>query len=53
VLCNGIALILGIIGLITCKDPVAKHNALTVTLIGGIITVVAVILRIFIAMTHA
>jgi hypothetical protein len=39
VCCNGIALILGIIGLITCKDPVAKNNALIVTIIGGIIAV--------------
>jgi hypothetical protein len=34
VCCNGIAFILGIIGLITCTDPVAKRNALIVTIIG-------------------
>lgn len=38
VCCNGIALILGIIGLVTCKDPRAKQNALIVTIIGGILT---------------
>ena len=41
--CNGIALILGIVGLITCKDEVAKRNALIVTIIGGIITAVGVV----------
>jgi uncharacterized membrane protein len=43
VCCNGIAVILGIVGLITCKDPQAKNNALIVTIIGGIITALAVI----------
>lgn len=38
--CNGIALILGIIGLVTAKDPKAKSNATIVTIIGGIMTVV-------------
>jgi hypothetical protein len=37
--CNGIALILGIIGLVTAKDPKAKSNAMIVTIIGGIVTV--------------
>jgi hypothetical protein len=41
--CNGIALILGIVGLVTCKDPKAKSNAMTVTIIGGIVTALAVI----------
>jgi len=40
--CNGIALILGIVGLITCKDELAKRNAMIVTIIGGIITVLGV-----------
>jgi hypothetical protein len=44
--CNGIALILGIVGLITCTDEVAKRNALTVTIIGGIITVVGVAIHV-------
>jgi len=35
-LCNPIALILGIIGLITCTDPKAKQNALITTIIGAI-----------------
>jgi len=34
--CNGLAFILGIIGLVTCKDPRAKQNALIVTIIGAI-----------------
>jgi hypothetical protein len=34
--CNGIALILGIIGLITCTDPLAKRNALIVTILGAL-----------------
>jgi hypothetical protein len=52
VLCNGIALVLGIVGLITCKDPKAKHNAQTATYVGGIITVVGVLVRLYIAMTQ-
>ena len=32
--CNGIAFILGIIGLIVCTDPIAKRNALIVTILG-------------------
>jgi hypothetical protein len=41
-LCNGIALILGIIGLATCTDPRAKQNALITTIIGGIVTFLGV-----------
>jgi hypothetical protein len=41
--CNGIALILGVVGLITCKDPKAKQNAMIVTIIGGIITALGLI----------
>ena len=41
--CNGIALILGIVGLVTCTDAKAKSNALTVTIIAGIVTALAVI----------
>jgi hypothetical protein len=44
--CNGIALILGIVGLITCTDPKAKQNALIVTIIGAIVTVLGVITQI-------
>lgn len=36
--CNGIALILGLICYLTAKDPKAKSNALVVSIIGGIIT---------------
>jgi multisubunit Na+/H+ antiporter MnhG subunit len=38
VCCEPVGLILGIIGLVTCKDPVAKNNALIVTIIGAILT---------------
>ena len=44
--CNGIALILSIVGLIACKDPRAKQNALITTIIGGIITVGGIIAQI-------
>ena len=44
--CNGIALILGIIALATAKDPTAKSNALTVTIIGGVVTFLGVIYQI-------
>jgi hypothetical protein len=40
--CNGIALILGIVGLLTCKDPRAKQNAMITTIIGGIVTALGV-----------
>jgi hypothetical protein len=42
VCCNGIALILGIVGLAACKDPRARHNALVVTIVSGIITFLGV-----------
>jgi hypothetical protein len=44
--CNGIALILGIVGLITCKDPRAKQNALIVTIIGAVISVLGVAVQV-------
>jgi hypothetical protein len=34
--CSPIAFVLGIIGLITCTDPLAKRNALIVTILGAI-----------------
>jgi hypothetical protein len=34
--CSPIAFILGIVGLITCTDPVAKRNALVVTILGAL-----------------
>jgi hypothetical protein len=52
VCCNGIALILGIIGLLTCKDPDAKNRALIVTIIGGIITALAVFANVAANMGH-
>jgi len=48
-LCNGIALILGIIGLIVCKDPTARQNALITTIIAGLITAVAVVAQVMAA----
>jgi hypothetical protein len=32
--CSGIAFILGLIGIFTCKDAKAKQNAIIVTIIG-------------------
>jgi hypothetical protein len=43
--CGFIALVLGIVGLATCKDERARQNALIVTLIGGAMTVVGVVLQ--------
>lgn len=40
VCCNGIALILGIICMVTAKDPKAKSNAMVVTIIGAVVAVV-------------
>jgi hypothetical protein len=39
--CGQIALILGIVGLVACKDPRAKQNALVVTIIAAVQWVVA------------
>jgi hypothetical protein len=41
--CGQIALILGIVGLVACKDPRAKQNALIVTIIAVVEWVIAVI----------
>jgi hypothetical protein len=43
--CNGIAFILGLIGLLTAKDPKAKSNALIVTIIGAVMGGVGVVLQ--------
>ena len=43
--CGGIALILGIIGIATCKDPTAKRNATIVTVIGAIMTALGVFMQ--------
>jgi hypothetical protein len=40
--CNGIALIFGIIGVLTCQDPEAKQKALILLIISGIITALGV-----------
>jgi uncharacterized membrane protein len=41
--CGYIALILGIVGLITCQDPRAKQNALIVTIIAGILSAIGTV----------
>ncbi|HEY1861350.1 MAG TPA: hypothetical protein VGG61_13405 [Gemmataceae bacterium] len=40
--CGQIALILGIVGLVACKDPRAKQNAMVVTIIAAVEWVLAV-----------
>lgn len=35
--CNYVAMILGIVGMLTCKHPQAKQNALIVTIISTIV----------------
>lgn len=45
-LCGGIAFILGVVGLVTCKDETAKKNAMIVTIIAGIMSAIGVIVRI-------
>jgi anaerobic C4-dicarboxylate transporter len=42
--CSLIGLILGIVGLIVCKDPTARRNAIIVTAIGAVIVVIGAIL---------
>ena len=44
--CGGIALIVGIIGLITSQDPEAKQKALVLTIISGIMVALGVGFRI-------
>jgi hypothetical protein len=41
--CGQIALILGIVGLVACKDPRAKQNAMVVTIIAAVEWVLAVV----------
>ena len=41
--CGQIALILGIVGLVACKDPRAKQNAMVVTIIAGVQWVIVVV----------
>jgi hypothetical protein len=54
VCCNSLfllPLILGIVGLITCKDPRAKQNALVVTIISGIIVGIGVVVGVINALS--
>jgi hypothetical protein len=41
--CNPISLILGVVGLLVCKDPGAKQNAMIVTIISGILLVIGIL----------
>jgi hypothetical protein len=43
--CGIIALAFSIAGLVVCTDPVAKRNAMIVTIISGIMTVAGVVLQ--------
>jgi hypothetical protein len=49
-LCSGIALIFGIIGLITCKDREAWRNALTLTIVAVLVTVIATAVQLAVGM---
>jgi uncharacterized membrane protein len=46
VCCSGIAAILGLIGMLTAKDPKAKSNATLVLIIGGILAALGILLNI-------
>ena len=41
--CGWIALIIGILGLVLCKDPEAKQRAMIVTVISGVIAAINLI----------
>lgn len=41
--CSYIGLILGVVGLVTCKDPVAKQNATITTILSVIFSVLGTI----------
>lgn len=44
--CNGIAAILGLICVLTAKDPKAKSNATITLIIGAIVTVLSIALQV-------
>jgi len=44
--CGGIAFILGVVGLVTCKDETAKKNAMITTIVGGISAALGIILNV-------
>jgi Mn2+/Fe2+ NRAMP family transporter len=46
VCCSGIAFILGLIGMLTAKDPVAKKNATTVVIISVAVVIFWVVLNV-------
>ena len=43
--CGIIPLVLGIIGIATCKDPTAKRNAIIVTVVGAISFILSILLQ--------
>ena len=43
--CGGIALILGIVGVVMCKDPVAKKNAILVLILSIISTLIGIAIQ--------
>jgi hypothetical protein len=45
VCCGMIAAILGLVGVLTAKDPKAKSNATIVLIVGGIMVVLSIVLR--------
>ena len=44
--CNGLAFIMGVVGLAICKDETARRNALILTIVGGALTAVGVLAQI-------
>lgn len=46
VCCGIIALALGLVGMLTAKDPKAKSNATLVVIISGILTAISVVLQV-------
>ncbi len=50
--CGYVALVLGIVGIVVCQDPRAKQNAMIVTLISAILSVLWTIGGIMNAVLH-
>ena len=51
--CSWIAAILGLVGMLTAKDPKAKKNATLVLIIGGVVGVIEVIVNVVASMSAA
>ena len=43
--CGGIALVLGIVGVVLCKDPVAKKNAILVLILSIISSLIGIAIQ--------